>query len=343
MAVAERDVVLPRAEEPEQPTPPLLVDRHVAFLHDFSAQPPDAYEQIMMQHLRVSGIYWCVAAAELMGRRPDAIALPPDDVVHFVASCQRTGSGFGASPGHDPHLLYTVSAVQICVMYGRLDAIDAAGAVAFVRSLQRDDGCFVGDAWGEVDTRFSLCALATLTLLGRCDAVDMGRAVEFILRCSNFDGGFGCRPGAESHAAQVYTCTAALALANALHRIDADRVGWWLCQRQLPSGGLNGRPEKLPDVCYSWWVAASLAIIGRLQWIDAKALHRYILHSQDTQTGGFADRPGDIADPFHTLFALAGLALFNEPGLEPVDPVLCMPRRCLAHIARPPLPCDADV
>merc|ERR1712126_22650 len=78
--------------------------------------------------------------------------------------------------------------------------------------------------------------------------------------------------------------------------------GWRLAERQLPSGGLNGRPEKLPDVCYSWWVLASLSILGRLHWIDKDKMVSYILACQDNETGGFADRPGDIPDPFHTLW-----------------------------------------
>jgi len=47
-------------------------------------------------------------------------------------------------------------------------------------------------------------------------------------------------------------------------------------------------------VCYSWWVLSSLAIIGRLSWIDRDALKKFILASQDDETGGIADRPGDI-------------------------------------------------
>ena len=70
-------------------------------------------------------------------------------------------------------------------------------------------------------------------------------------------------------------------------QIDADLLGWWLCERQLPlSGGLNGRPEKLPDVCYSWWVLASLAMLGRIHWIDKDKMVKYILASQDDETGG---------------------------------------------------------
>ncbi|KAL0200707.1 hypothetical protein M9458_003894, partial [Cirrhinus mrigala] len=50
----------------------------------------------------------------------------------------------------------------------------------------------------------------------------------------------------------------------------------------------------MPDVCYSWWVLASLKIIGRIHWIDKAKLRSFILACQDEETGGFADRPGDM-------------------------------------------------
>uniref|UniRef100_A0AAV2JXL3 TROVE domain-containing protein n=1 Tax=Knipowitschia caucasica TaxID=637954 RepID=A0AAV2JXL3_KNICA len=92
----------------------------------------------------------------------------------------------------------------------------------------------------------------------------------------------------------IYCCTGFLSLTGQLHQVNADLLGWWLCERQLPSGGLNGRPEKLPDVCYSWWVLASLKIIGKIHWIDKDKLRGFILACQDEETGGFADRPGDM-------------------------------------------------
>lgn len=51
---------------------------------------------------------------------------------------------------------------------------------------------------------------------------------------------------------------------------------------------------QLPDVCYSWWVLASLKIIGKIHWIDKAKLRMFILACQDEETGGFADRPGDM-------------------------------------------------
>ena len=81
---------------------------------------------------------------------------------------------------------------------------------------------------------------------------------------------------------------------------------------------------------HSWWVVASLAILGRLEWLHAPRLTSFILACQDPETGGFADRPGDLPDPFHTLFGVAGLSLLGTaPGLAKVNPVFCMSQSVL--------------
>lgn len=40
--------------------------------------------------------------------------MPKDEIIEFIASCQnRESGGISASIGHDPHILYTLSAVQV--------------------------------------------------------------------------------------------------------------------------------------------------------------------------------------------------------------------------------------
>ena len=72
----------------------------------------------LTEHLRLSGIYWGLTALNLLGQ-PDA--LPRSGLLDFVLSCLHPNGGFGAAPGHDPHMLYTVNAVQII---STLDAFD---------------------------------------------------------------------------------------------------------------------------------------------------------------------------------------------------------------------------
>lgn len=278
-------------------------------------------------------------------------------IATYIKNCQDPESGgISACLKHDPHILHTLSAVQILCIYNNLNAIDIEGVVRYIKSLQLPDGSFMGDKWGEIDTRFSFCAVATLSLLNRMDAIDVNKAVDFVISCKNFDEGFGSRPLSESHAGLVYCCVGFLSITNRysllylikivfsftfclfnrLDVIDRDTLAWWLCERQLPSGGLNGRPEKLPDVCYSWWVLSTLTILGRLHWIDGNALKNFILACQDTETGGFADRPGDVPDPFHTVFGIAALSLLGLDSVQKVNPTYCMPQHVIDRLQLKP-------
>ncbi|XP_032726020.1 geranylgeranyl transferase type-2 subunit beta isoform X3 [Lontra canadensis] len=286
MGTPQKDVII-KSDAPDT----LLLEKHADYIASYGSKKDD-YEYCMSEYLRMSGIYWGLTVMDLMGQLH---RMNREEILTFIKSCQHECGGISASIGHDPHLLYTLSAVQILTLYDSINVIDVNKVVEYVQSLQKEDGSFAGDIWGEIDTRFSFCAVATLALL-------------------------------------IYCCTGFLAITSQLHQVNSDLLGWWLCERQLPSGGLNGRPEKLPDVCYSWWVLASLKIIGRLHWIDREKLRSFILACQDEETGGFADRPGDMVDPFHTLFGIAGLSLLGEEQIKPVSPVFCMPEEVLRRV-----------
>uniref|UniRef100_A0A915C8M2 Geranylgeranyl transferase type-2 subunit beta n=1 Tax=Parascaris univalens TaxID=6257 RepID=A0A915C8M2_PARUN len=237
--LARNDVDIPKAAPRE-----LLLDLHTRFISNYEKNK-DSYEYITAEYLRMSGIYWCLNAMDIMGRlsQMDIVA-----IVNYVKGCQQQNGGFAPAIGHDAHLLHTLSAVQILIMLNKLEEIDANGVAKYVIARQNPDGSFGGDESNEIDTRFSFCAIATLYLI-------------------------------------VYCCLGSLAITGRLEQIDIDRTGRWLAERQCRSGGLNGRPEKLPDVCYSWWVLASLAIIGRIYWIDQDLMKKFILACQDEDGG----------------------------------------------------------
>lgn len=302
------------------PLPAMLHRKYVCELD----RQRDSFEHVVTEHLRMSGIYWGLAAMEVLGSGDD---LDKYEIMKFAKACKHANGGYGGNVGHDAHLLYTLSALQLFAICDCMRHVDVDATAAYIKGLQQTDGSFVGDQWGEVDTRFSYCALQAMALLGRLHELDLVKAVEFIVSCRNFDGGFGAVPGAESHAGQVFCCVGALSIAGALEHIDADMLGHWLAERQVDSGGLNGRPEKQSDVCYSWWILSSLCILGRLSWIDGSALARFILRCQDTEGGGIADRPGNQTDVFHTFFGLAGLSLLGAmPALGlPESPLTSWP------------------
>lgn len=306
----------------------LVTSAHVKYIQSLDTRK-DEFEYWVTEHLRLNGLYWGLTALHLLGH-PEA--LPRAETIDFVLSCQHENGGFGAAPGHDAHMLSTVSAVQILALVDAFDDLETRGkgkarVGKYISDLQnRQTGTFAGDEWGEEDTRFLYGAFNALSLLGLLHLIDVDKAVGHIVACANFDGGYGVNPGAESHAGQIFTCVATLTIAGRQDLVDKERLGRWLSERQVAGGGLNGRPEKKEDVCYSWWVLSSLEMIGKTHWIDRDQLITFILRCQDPENGGISDRPGDMVDVWHTLFGLTGLSLLGYPGLQPVDEVYCLPK-----------------
>ena len=160
---------------------------------------PTSYEGAVTEHLRMSGVYWALAALSLLRNADEVDKLmgltssvigTRRAIIDWVFDCYdpRTG-GFGgncsgllgnvgdgsssSSDDHpipyDGHLLYTLSALQILAMADALndERLNKESVVSFVSGLQNEDGSFSGDVWGEIDTRFTYCALSCLAILDR--------------------------------------------------------------------------------------------------------------------------------------------------------------------------------
>ncbi len=86
------------------------------------AQNTDKIEFVATEHFWMSGMYWGLTAMHLLGRLHE---MDQEAIVSWVLSCQHPCGGFGGSARNDPHLLYTLSAVQILALYDRLGELDA--------------------------------------------------------------------------------------------------------------------------------------------------------------------------------------------------------------------------
>jgi len=139
-----------------------LREKHVQFVLGLDFKT-DTFEYYATEHLKMSGVYWGVMAMELLGARS---RMDQARILEFVLACQHPNGGFGGNIGHDPHLLYTLSAVQVLAIFDSLHLINKAAVTTYVLSLQLEDGSVLGDAYGEIDTRFSYCALNCLAILG---------------------------------------------------------------------------------------------------------------------------------------------------------------------------------
>ncbi|KNC76590.1 hypothetical protein SARC_10918 [Sphaeroforma arctica JP610] len=149
----------------------LHTDAHVKYLAAFGKSQDD-YEYHMSEHLRLNGIYWSLTALDMCHKLDESVDV--DEVFAFVMACQHPSGGFGAAEGHDAHILFSLSAIQILLIINRIDQLDRRLVGQYLMGLQNEDGSFRGDEWGEVDTRFSFCALAGLSLLGFMHSSDPG-------------------------------------------------------------------------------------------------------------------------------------------------------------------------
>ena len=71
-------------------------------------------EYCVTEFLRMSGVYWCLTAMDLVGQLE---RMNKDQVLAFVKECQKPSGGFSPAPEHDAHLLYTLSAIQVNVLH----------------------------------------------------------------------------------------------------------------------------------------------------------------------------------------------------------------------------------
>lgn len=109
------------SSKPDDPV--LAKEAHVKYIQSLDTKK-DELSYWLTEHLRLNGLYWGLTALHLLGRQD---ALPRKDTIDFVLSCQHGNGGFGAAPGHDAHMLSTVSAVQILAMVDGFDELEHRG------------------------------------------------------------------------------------------------------------------------------------------------------------------------------------------------------------------------
>ena len=70
----------------------------------------------------MSGVYWGLTALCLVGHLD---CMDEEAIVQWVLESQHADGGFGGSPRHDSHMLYTCSALQVLALYQKLHLVDA--------------------------------------------------------------------------------------------------------------------------------------------------------------------------------------------------------------------------
>ncbi|XP_016402891.1 geranylgeranyl transferase type-2 subunit beta-like, partial [Sinocyclocheilus rhinocerous] len=128
MGTQVKDVII----KPDAPNT-LLLDKHADYIAAYGSKKDD-YEYTLSEYLRMSGIYWGLTVMDLMGQLS---RMNHEEIIEFIKSCQHDCGGISASIGHDPHLLYTLSAVQILSLYDSINVIDVDKVVDYVKGLQQ--------------------------------------------------------------------------------------------------------------------------------------------------------------------------------------------------------------
>ncbi|XP_030930936.1 geranylgeranyl transferase type-2 subunit beta-like [Quercus lobata] len=211
----------------------LAAEKHVQYILSVEKRKDD-FVSVVMEHLRMNGAYWGLTTLDFLGKL-DTVDV--EEVVSWVMKCQHQSGGFGGNIGHDPHVLYTLSAVQVLALFDKLNVLDIDKSD--IAGLQYEDGSFSGDIWGEVDTRYSFpfCfVIWPVTVLGvllycnmlslNIDKINVEKAVSYIVSCKNLDGGFGCTLGGESHAGQSCNFMLWLVMGVDDTTFGAVGVGW---------------------------------------------------------------------------------------------------------------------
>ena len=90
----------------------LLLEKQENYIASYGSEKDD-YAYCMSEYLRRRGIYWGLTVMDLLGQLH---CMNREEIPTFIKSCQHERGGISANIGHDPHLLYTLSAVQILTM-----------------------------------------------------------------------------------------------------------------------------------------------------------------------------------------------------------------------------------
>jgi len=219
----------------------------------------------------------------------------------------------------------------LLIMGDDLSGVDKKAVVSALEFIQQPNGAFSPTAGGaEHDMRYVYCAASVCYILNEWTGFDKERAIQFIISSQGYDYAIGQGPLEEGHAGTTYCAVAALKLMNALDRLPHQKeLIRWLVLRQ--GFGFQGRPNKLEDTCYSFWVGATLKLLGGYDLIDQTNSRRFTLSCQH-KIGGFGKWPDQRPDVLHTHMAWVGLSFSGEPGIQEVNPALCLSQRVVDRL-----------
>lgn len=286
-------------------------------------------------------VYWLLNAATLLNiKLQDQLY---SDIVDFLARCRSAEGGFGGGPDQMPHLAPTYAAVNALAIVGTEEAytaMDKNSLKQFFMKIREESGAYKMHEGGEVDVRGAYCAISVSKLVNMSpedEQILFQNTAHWIGACQTYEGGFGGAPGLEAHGGYSFCAAAALAMLGSSAVVDLHSLLRWTVNRQMQfEGGFQGRTNKLVDGCYSFWQGALIPIVQALimkeepelrafmkqPLFHREALQEYVLICCQRPSGGLIDKPGKLADPYHTCYTLSGLSIAQHCDVDTLPLVL---------------------
>ncbi|ESN92304.1 hypothetical protein HELRODRAFT_186145 [Helobdella robusta] len=316
-------------------------NRHVKyFTHCLKMLLPSSCSSLDTNRLTLG--FFSISGLDVMGELDVVLTkIQKDELIDWIYSHQiqlnsdgsnanlvgfRGSSASGSVQNDMNHIAMTYSALLSLLILGDdLGRVNKSNVIWALRSLQLQDGSFLATHEGsESDMRFIYCASIICYVLADWSGMDVHASVDFIRKSLTYEGAFAQSPGLEAHGGSTYCAVASLVLMNRLSTTlsskEIKRLLQWCMFRQ--ESGFQGRPNKPVDTCYSFWVGATLKLLDSYSMIDKEANRTYLMETQDLIIGGFSKWPNHSPDALHAYFAICGLSLMNEPGLQQMQPAL---------------------
>jgi len=325
-------------------------EKHIKFFKHCLTMLPQMYQSIDSSRLTV--LYFSLSGLDILGALDEVVSDKEKQfIIQWIYRLQVTPAtkedigvsrcGFYATDSlpsdideNYGHVAMTYVALCCLLILGDdLSGIDRDSIMGGLKALQLENGSYQCVSFGtESDARFVYCAACISYLLNDWRGMDRKSATQFLFNSQSYEGGFAQNIGREGHGGSTFCSLAALSLMGTLEELpqqQRDTLTSWCLRRQ--TSGFNGRPNKAVDTCYSFWVGASLKLIGAEQWIHKELNHGFLMTTQDVVMGGFSKWPGHLPDVLHSYFGLAGLALVDEPGTNPIQPAVNITTRAYKH------------
>ncbi|KAI8527235.1 hypothetical protein RHMOL_Rhmol12G0060000 [Rhododendron molle] len=288
----------------------LEAEKHVNYILSVEKKKND-FESVVMEHIRINGAYWGLTTLDLLGKIG---AVDSKDVVSWVLECQHESGGFGGNIGHDPHILYTLSAVQILALFDKINVID----------IDKVSNCILQHLVLLLsDISGSSLNVSTSTRWSIIEVLSNGKnnfasrnllylkLKSDIVGLQNEDGSFSGDMWGEVDTRFSYIAICSLALLHRLDKINVEKAVKYVVSCKNLDGGFGCTPGAESHAGQIFCCVAALAITGSLHQIDKDLLGWWLCERQD-KSGGLNGRPEKLPDVCYSWWVLSSLIMIDR-------------------------------